>query len=132
MKIKKFEVPYYKWNVSLLIAESHDDCPIVVRHMKAFKIPKESIDDVCHQFEVESRNGGIIFSNESRLLQLVIIYPHDTIKNLVSTLLHEARHATDKIIEINGLDGDEALAYLSQFICSKFIEDYIKEDEVRS
>ena len=67
--------------------------------------------------------------NDSRLLAVSITYPAKTIKDLVGTLIHEGRHATDRIVETTNIEGAEAPAYLTEYVIVKMISDYLKEDE---
>lgn len=128
MKITKIKVPYYKHTIVSVVAETKDDVDGVLKSMKKYHMPQEHIDSVKQEFDSGATGGAEIFYNDGALLILVVTYPHPTAVALVSTLLHEGRHATDRIISNVGLEGPEAAAYLEQYITTELIKDYIKDE----
>ena len=128
MKVKKIKVPYYKHYVISVVAESKDESEAVLKQMKKYHIPAEHISSVKSEFENGATGGAEIFYNDGALLILIVNYPHKNASALVSTLIHEGRHAADRIINITGLEGPEAAAYLEQYITTELIKDYIKDE----
>lgn len=125
MKVKKINVPFYKWKIVSLVAESHSDVDQVAKEMKKYKLSDSEITNIREQFSREAFGGGVIYYNDSCLFILLIVYPHTSTKECVSTLLHEGRHAADRIIESIGLEGGESTAYLSEYVTFELIKDYI-------
>jgi hypothetical protein len=129
MKVKKIKVPFYKWEVISIIIEEHSEKNEVLKKMKSLKMCQADIDNVVDLLDKEATGGALCHYNSGRLLCVIVTFPQNNIKELVSTLIHEARHAADRIIESVGLEGAEAAAYLSEYITLKMIEDYIIKDE---
>ena len=132
MRIKKIKVPFYKWEVICMIAHTLDDKEAILKKMRSLHMRSEDIEEIEEQFNTQSYGGATIYYNSGLLLSVIIVLPHLCIKDLVSTLIHEGRHAADKIIDTAELEGPEAAAYLNTYITMELIKDYIKEDEVRS
>lgn len=127
MKVKKFKVPFYKWTMVSIVAESFDDKDAVLKKMKSLKMRKEDIDEVGENFDKKATSGALCCYNIGELMTVAICYPHTTVRELASTLIHEGRHSTDKIVNTVGLEGMEAPAYLNEFITITLIEDYLKD-----
>lgn len=128
MKVKRIKVPFYKWKMISIIVESWDDKESVVKKMKSLQMRKEDIQEVSDMLDKEATDGGVCFYNNGRLLAVSIVYPTKTIKNTVSTLIHEGRHFADRIISDISLEGTEAAAYLTEFIIVEMISDYIRDE----
>ncbi len=127
MKVKKISVPFYKWKVVYLIAESHEDCPEVLKYMKKFKMRTEDIENVADMFENRAVEGALCHYNTGKLITVIVVFPQPDNFSLVGVLIHESRHAVDKIIETTNLEGAESMAYLDEFVTLEAIKDYIKE-----
>ena len=125
MKITKIDVPFYKWHVVSLVAESYNDFPDIAKQMKKYGLGKDNINDVKEMFEKQASGGAIVYYNDSRLLTLIVVYPHPDTVELVSTLIHEGRHSADRIISVTQLDGVEGPAYLNEYITLLLIKEYI-------
>ena len=125
MKVKEINVPFYKWKIVSIVAESYNDFPSIAKQMKRCGLGKDNINDVKEMFEKQANGGAIIYYNDSRLLTVVICYPHPDTVELVSTLIHEGRHAADRIISSTQLDGVEGPAYLNEYITLLLIKEYI-------
>ena len=128
MKIKKIKVPYYKHTIISTIADSKDSGEEILKLMKRHHIPAEHIESVKAEFDGGANGGAEIFYNDGALLIFIVTYPHKNACLLVSTLVHEGRHAADRIINNTGLEGPEAAAYLEQYIIMELIKDYIKDE----
>jgi hypothetical protein len=128
MKVQKFKVPFYKYFIVSVIIESYKDKDEIIKVMKKYKMRPEDKDVILNDLEKEAFGGAYCYYNDGKLLCLIVTFPHKDAKSLVSTLLHEGRHASDKIISVTGLEGVEAAAYLSEYIQTKLILDYIKDE----
>lgn len=128
MKIKKIRVPYYKWFMKVVIADNHNEVDAVLKEAKAFTLSQQYQDAVKDKFENSAMDGADLYYNEGRLEMLLIVYPHSSVRQLVSTLIHEGRHAADEVINTTGLEGSESAAYLTENITFKLVKDYIKDE----
>ena len=127
MKVKKIKVPYYKWVVVSIIIESYEDKDLVVKKMHSLQMRSEDIDNVVELIDNEALGGAVCHYNSNKLMCVIVTFPHKSTKALTSTLIHEGRHASDKIIETTGLEGSEACAYLTEYVILEIISDYIKD-----
>ena len=127
MKIKKFEVPYYKWRVICMLVDNYADKEAVTKKMRTLHMRDESVKEIENQFDTKCHGGATIYYNSGTLEIVILVMPHFSVLELVSTLVHEGRHAADHVIESVGLEGDEASAYLTQHIIVELIKDYIYE-----
>lgn len=127
MKVKKIKVPYYKWTVVSIVIESYEEKDLIVKKMHSFKMRPEDIDNVVDMIEKEATGGALCHYNDSKLLCVIITFPHKTTRDLVATLIHEGRHATDRVIDTAGLEGVESAAYLNEYVVIEMISDYIKD-----
>lgn len=132
MKVKKIKVPYYKWTVISITMETYKDKDIVLKKMKSLKMLPEDIKNISNMADDEAINGAVCHYNDGRLTSVIIVLPHSDSVQLVSTLIHEGRHATDRIIELNGLEGLESAAYLNEYITTELIKDYIKDETYKT
>lgn len=128
MKVKKIKVPYYKWVIISIVAEKQEDREAVVKEMKKHKMLSEDIENIEKMFDRESVEGAVCHYNDGKLLCVIITFPHKNTEGLVSTLIHEGRHAADRIIESVNLEGVESAAYLNEYISTEMIKDYIKDE----
>lgn len=132
MKVKKIKVPFYKWSVVSIIIEDFADKDEVIKKMKSLGMLPENINNISEMCENEAVGGAVCHCNKSKLLLIIVTFPHTSTKSLVSTLIHEGRHAADTIISSAGLEGLEASAYLSEFVIFEMIKDYIKDEVNKS
>lgn len=132
MITKRIKIPFYKWKVTSIIIEDYEkDEPSVVAKMEELNMEEQQINNIRDHFDLKSYNGAYCCYHSGKLLTLIIVFPHTSTYELVSTLLHEGRHVADKVIESVGLEGFESAAYLQEYIQMKLIKPYIK-DEVNS
>jgi hypothetical protein len=128
MKIKKIKVPFYKWKIISIIIDNHKEKDEIVKVMEKYEMRKEDIDNIVDMMDSEAIGGAVCHYNDSKLLCVIITFPHNSIKSLVSTLIHEGRHATDRVIATTGIEGEEASAYLNEYITTKIVKDFIKNE----
>lgn len=125
MKTTKIDVPFYKWKIVSLVAESYEDFSNIAKSMRKYYLGDDCIADVKEMFDSRISGGAIVYYNNSRLFILIVVCPHTDTVELASTLVHEGRHAADRIISVTQLDGVEGPAYLNEFITINLIKDYI-------
>lgn len=131
MKIKKIKVPFYKWVIISIVAETFDDKDAVIKKMKSLRIVSDYIDEVEDKFDSKATGGANCYYNDGRLLCIIVTFPHKSAKEYASTLIHEGRHAADRIIDTTGIEGAEATAYLTEFVTTEIVKDYIKDETYR-
>lgn len=129
MKVKQINVPYYKWKVITITIEDYKDKDEVNKKMHSLRMRDEDIENINNMIDGESSEGAVCHFNLSRLWAVIIVFPHKKVKDFVSTLVHEGRHAADEVIETVGLEGSESAAYLTEYIIFKMIEEYIKDEK---
>lgn len=123
MKITSIKVPFYKWQVTTIYLQSKKDFePLMKKLRNTYELADTYCQEMRNILKLEPYDGARVFYNEGKLLILVVIYQHKSKKELKKTIIHEASHATDKIIESCGLEGTEARAYLNEYICSELLE----------
>lgn len=114
--------------MKVLVAESHSDKDAILKEAKDFNLSQEYLNSVEQKFDNDATNGADLFYNDNGLVMLLIVYPHTSILEIASTMIHEGRHAADTVIDSVGLEGKESFAYLNEYITLKLIKDYLKDE----
>ena len=110
-----------------MLVDNYADKEAVTKKMRALHMRDESVKEIENQFDTKCHGGATIYYNSGTLEIVILVMPHYSIIDLVSTLVHEGRHSADHVIESVGLEGAEAAAYLNQYITIELIKDYIYE-----
>lgn len=129
MKVKQTKVPYYKWRVITILVENYEDKPALIKKMHSLRMREEDVENISTMMDDEANGGAVCHYNLGKLISIIIVFPHKDIPTLVSTLIHEGRHAADKIIETTGIEGYESAAYLTEYVTFKLIEEYLKDEK---
>lgn len=132
MKVKKIKVPFYKWVIISIIIETYEDKPLVLKKMRSLHMRLDDIENVSEMLDGEAIGGANCYYNDNKLLCVIITFPHRDSRTMASTLIHEGRHAADRIIETTGLEGSEAVAYLTEYVTMEIVRDYIKDETYRT
>ena len=127
MKVKKINVPFYKWKVIYLIAEYHKDKDDIIKYMKRYKMEPNDIENVSDMFDRKAIEGALCHYNTGKLMCVIVVFPQPDNYTLAGVLIHESRHAVDKIIETVNLECAESMAYLDEYVTLQALKDYIKE-----
>lgn len=132
MKVKTIKVPFYKWVIISIVIEKYEDKLAVLKKMKALHMRLDDIENMSELLDGEALGGANCYYNDNKLLCVIVTFPHRDSMTLTSTLIHEGRHAADRIIETVGLEGSEAAAYLTEHVTMELIKDYIKDETYRT
>lgn len=125
MKIIKFEVPIYDWEVNVLIA-SKKDTDQLNRILKKFKIPKKNRENTIFELK-KGYWGGDHFYNRLYQESIILVCNSKSTQGLSKILFHELRHLEDRILETMSVENNaEAAAFLSGYICRKIIPKLFK------
>lgn len=126
MKIANIQVPFYKWRITTILLQSQKDfAPLLKKLRNTYQLADKYYSDLSDKLKLLPYDGAVVYYNEGKLLILVIIYQHKSKSELRNTIIHEGSHAADKIIESCGLEGTEARAYLTEYVCSRMLDGII-------
>lgn len=119
MKIKKFKVDIYDWDVILIETKSKKDWKKVKKELVKFKCSSE---DIIHaKANMSKKNGGEHFYQLTRRESLLLLYPRDSKKSRNEVLCHEKRHIENRILAYCGIDDNEASAFLAGYLAKKLL-----------
>ena len=125
MKVIKFEVPIYDWEVKILIA-SKKDADQINRILKKFKIPKKNRENTIFELKKGYWGGDHIYNRLSQR-SIILVSNCKSIQGLSKILFHELRHLEDRILETMSVENNtEAAAFLSGYIYRKIIPKLFK------
>lgn len=114
MKIKKFKIDVYDWDVTFIETKSEMDFERVKKELVKFKIKKDDIEYVREQ--MKRKNGGEHFYQKERRESLVILYPMSSARMRMEVICHEKRHVEDRLLQRCCIDDVEAAAYIAGFL----------------
>jgi hypothetical protein len=114
MKIKKFKVDVYDWDVTLIETKSAKDWRKVKKELVKFDISPEDIEYA--KTSMHCQNGGEHFFQKEQRASLVILYPMTTPLMRMEVLCHEKRHVEDRILQRCLVEDIEASAYLAGYL----------------
>jgi hypothetical protein len=125
MKLKRFTVPIYRYDVTFIEIESPDDAPKVAKILK--RLPDYNHDDLDYTMRSikEMHYGGEHTYSVSSPESIIIIYRWSNKLEHLSTISHEKRHLEDRIAEYLGIKDREAIAYLSGWLSKKLLADLL-------
>ena len=119
MKIKKFKVDIYDWDVKLIEVQSAKDFKKLLKELRKFKCSDEDI--AIAKANIMKKNGGDHFYQLSRRESLILLYKQDSKRIRNSVLCHEKRHLEDRILQYCFVDDIEAAGYLAGYLGEKLI-----------
>jgi hypothetical protein len=119
MKIKRFKVDVYNWEVTLIELTSAKEWKKLKKELIKFGVTKEDIIEAKEN--IRKVNGGEHFYQLSRRESMIILYPMKSKKVRTEMLCHEKRHLENRIFEFCRLDDNEASAYLAGYLAKKLI-----------
>jgi translation initiation factor IF-1 len=119
MKIKRFKVDVYNWEVTLIETTSPEDWKKVKKKLIKFGVPKEDIIEA--KGNIKKVNGGEHFYQVCRKESLILLYPMKSKKARTEMLCHEKRHLENRIFEFCQMDDNEASGYLAGYLGRKMI-----------
>lgn len=120
MIVKRIKIPIFKYNLTLIEVEEHEDYKIIGKELKRFKLSDEYYNEVIRNTRY-SYDGAITFSNCSIMQIVVIIYKSSSEKNRIENINHEKRHVVDDIVASLEIKDKETPAYIDGYISSKIL-----------
>ena len=123
MKITKFQIPIYDYNVvyiELAGGTIDEQIKIVTDELVEMKTDQKYIDETVYDIKNERKNGGNHFYNLTRLVSVILIDPHDDTDRLKGTIAHEKRHLEDRILKHYRVKDIESAGLLSGYL-ARFI-----------
>lgn len=120
MKIKKFRVDVYDWDVTLLEIESDKDWGALKRELIKFNVVKKDLVEIKNKVKT-MYNGGDHYYKLTKKESILILYEMTSRKERLNCLCHEKRHLEDRILEYSGVNSIEAAGYLAGFLAKKLI-----------
>lgn len=119
MKIKRFTVEMYQWDVALIEASSRRDYPKVRAELIKFGCEKEEIKVIKHN--LSCRDGGDHLFDLGKKKSMILLYRMSSKSIRTAILCHEKRHLEDRILECCHVDDIEASAYLAGYLGGKLL-----------
>ena len=118
MKIKRINIPIFRYSLTFIEVEDYDDYKIIGKELKRFDLPSETLNEVINNTQ-HSYDGGITLTNGGKMQIVVIIYKHSSERQRTELINHEKRHVIDDIMTSLGIKDKETPAYLDGYISSK-------------
>lgn len=114
MRLFKFKIPIYMWNVTVLIVESNNDLEELSKFTAKYNLPDK--EELINLAKNDAKDGGRTYTKRNSRNFVIIIFPHNTKEGFVRTINHEKRHVIDDILEWHNIKDKEAAAYLDGYV----------------
>lgn len=118
MKTHKFEVPFYKVQVTLVQIEGPEDMAEVEKACKKFGI--EVTPGMRENIMRNRKNGGDTYRLLTHRCIVVFFYPFTNPLEREGVMCHEKRHIEDRILEFFGVSDIESSAFLAGYLGEEF------------
>ena len=114
MRLVKFKIPIYMWDVTVFIVESKDDLQELSKFATKYDLPDK--EELINLAKNDAKEGGKTYTKRSSRNFVIILFPHNTKEGFVRTINHEKRHVIDDILEWHDIKDKEAAAYLDGYV----------------
>jgi len=119
MIVKRFKIPIYDYNVTLVEAESKEDVSKIEIILKRETINKEDVNEIIQELTEGKFNGAYTYRNMRYRTFTVFLFPMKSKLKRLNILGHEKRHIEDRIAEHNSINDIETMGYLAGFLTEK-------------
>jgi len=119
MKITRFKIPLFDYNVKLIKVESNKDADSVVKALKPLKLDSEDLEEYKEDVINGKYNGAYHIYNFNLKLSVLLMYQHNSEKEYLETLGHEKRHLEDRILQLYGIEDIETAGLLAGYLTKK-------------
>ena len=103
-----------RWSVGFLFCIDEYDIDRIIDIMQETGAPIDVIDDAIRLMMSDKKNTGFTYTDDSRLVGIVVIGPASSKDEFIDTLVHEIHHLAVAIASHLGVDLDsEGPAYIS-------------------
>lgn len=120
MKIKRFKIPIYEYNVIYVeLSGSPKEAEKARILLEEIHGDEEDIKELTQEIEEVSMNGGVHWPNLLNLTSLIIIYKHNNEMKKRATVAHEKRHLEDAILKHYNVNDKESAGLLSGWLAKK-------------
>lgn len=116
MKLIKFNIPIYKWKISVAFVEDEKDDKHISNILKAFGADKEILKQEVDYVRNNFHDGGDTWRDFDKREGLIIVFKCTSKENLYEVINHEKRHLVDRILQWAHINDFEAAAYLDGYI----------------
>jgi len=115
-----FQIPLYKWNVTLLIGCSTEiNGTTIMQELTKRGIQDPVLSETLDNYSDKYREAGDHFYNFAKRDILILIGKVESGEQLFELLGHEIDHLVDRISQFHKLDGTEARAYIAGHVWSE-------------
>lgn len=119
MKVKKFTVPLFNFDVTVIEVAEDDN---IEKVLKACKLKGTKFhSEIKENLESGYYDGAQFIYNMKAGRGLILIYHHKTKNGRLVSLGHEKRHLEDKILEYHGIEDYESAAMLAGYLTEKLL-----------
>ena len=120
MKIKRFKIPIYEYNVIYVeLSGSPKEADRTKILLEDINCDIEDIEETVQEIKDGSVNGGLHLPNLLKLTSLIIIYKHNNEIKKKATIAHEKRHLEDSILKHYSVNDKESAGLLSGWLARK-------------
>lgn len=115
-----FQIPLYKWNVTLLIGCSTEvNGTTIMQELTKRDIQDPILSETLDNYSDKYQTAGDHFYNFAKRDILILIGKIESGEQLFEILGHEIDHLVDRISHFHKLDGTEARAYIAGHVWSE-------------
>lgn len=116
MKIHKFRVDVYDWEVYFVIVRGVRDLKKLRKVLGKIGVEKKDIDVSCDKVKKGMYDGGDSFTNTGTRVAGIVLYDPKEDMVIDELVCHEKRHVEDTILKRGGVEDVEASAYLAGYV----------------
>ena len=119
MKVIKFRIPIYDWDVTFVEKITKKDIPQLKKILKASSNDKEEIEETIVSVEEGYTNGAEHYYNLGRKFSTVILYRMTSAKQRRNAIAHELRHVLDRLLQHCAIKDIETAGYIAGYLAEK-------------
>jgi len=127
MRIRKFKLPIYTYDIQFIEVESSKDLKKVTKIIKILRVDKMCYKRITDSIKRGLINGGECIWDHPHKRGAIILYEHTSNKERMITLGHEKRHLEDRILQLYSVSDCEATALLSGYLTQKLFKKWKKK-----
>lgn len=113
----------FQWEVFYYFVTKSTRRNHFLRYLQQHGVPEEGIKESLETFdETDTANGGEHHYFHSQTKSLIVIYRAASLREQISTVVHENRHAADHLCDFLGIRDIETPAHIEGFLIEQVLK----------
>jgi hypothetical protein len=116
MIYKTFNIPIFDFELHVILDVSNTELDKLREILEDFDAPEDEIHYYIEEFENGSMDGGWFIWNMAKRAGVILLLNHTTLEDKLTTLMHEKRHAEDRILQLYNIKDHETAGLLAGYL----------------